>query len=90
MPPVTVAAQVMRVGLFIMDVGATLGTDVGALVGLFGVAVGATLGTDDWDGEEETGGGEGDGVVVGSCGEVGMLSGCDVFWRKMLMSWSSW
>jgi hypothetical protein len=90
MPPVTVGAQVMYVGVFIMAVGATLGTDAGALVELFGVAVGATLGTDDWAGEEETGGGEGDGIVVGICGGVGMLSGRAVCWRKMLLSWSSW
>jgi hypothetical protein len=53
-------------------VGATLGTDAWALVGLFGAAVGANLGTDAGTGEEYTGGGEGDGVIVGSCGGVGM------------------
>jgi hypothetical protein len=73
-----------------MAVCATLGTDAWALDGLFGVAVGATLGTDDWAVEEETGGGEGDGVIFGSCGGVGMLSGLDVCWRKMLLSWRSW
>jgi hypothetical protein len=73
-----------------MAVGATLGTDAGALVGLFSIAVGATLGTDDWAGEEETGDGEGDGIVVGSCGGVGVLSGRAMCWRKMLLSWRSW
>jgi hypothetical protein len=70
--------------------GATLRTDAGVLVGLFGVAIGATLGTDGWAGEDETGGGEGDGVVFGSCDGVNMLSGRDGCWRKMLLSWSSW
>jgi hypothetical protein len=41
-------------------------------------------------GEEEMGGVDDDGVNVGSCGGVGMLSGHDVCWRKMLPSWSSW
>jgi hypothetical protein len=73
-----------------MAVGATLGTDSGALIGLFGVAVGATLGNEYGAAEEETGGGEGDGIVVRSCGGVCMLSGRAVCWIKMLLSWSSW
>jgi hypothetical protein len=72
MPPVTVGAQVMSFGVLLVAVGATLGTDAWALVGLFGAAVGANLGTDAGTGEEYTGGGEGDGVIVGSCGGVGM------------------
>jgi hypothetical protein len=80
----------MRFGVLVVAVGATLGTDDWALVGLFGVAVGATLGTDAGTGEEDMGGGKGDGVIVGSCGGVGMLSGRDACWRKMLLSWSSW
>jgi hypothetical protein len=90
MPPVTVGAQVMRFGVLVVAVGATLGTDAWALLGLFGVGVDATLGTDAGTGEEDTGSVEGDGVIVGSCGGVGMFSGSDVCWRKMLLRLSSW
>jgi hypothetical protein len=41
-------------------------------------------------GEEATGYGGVDVVIIGSGGGVGMLSGRDVCWRKMLPSWSSW
>jgi hypothetical protein len=32
----------------------------------------------------------GDGVIMGSGGGIGIISGRDVCWRKMLLSWSNW
>jgi hypothetical protein len=75
MPPVTDGSQVMRFGGVEVTVGSTLGT-VARGFGWIGEGVEATLGT------------YGASVWIG--GEVGIISGRDVCWRKMELSWSSW
>jgi hypothetical protein len=71
-------------------IGATLGNDAWVVIMLFGVECVAGEVTNGGAGEEVNYGGEGDGVTVGSGSRVGMLSGCNVRCRKMLLSWSSW
>jgi hypothetical protein len=97
MPRVNDGAQVIRFRGLDVAVGATLGTIAGAL-GWIGEAIGATLGTDDGVVIELSGTGKGecmsgaggDGVIVCSGGEIGMVSGCAVCWRNMELSWSNW
>jgi hypothetical protein len=53
---------------------------------LTGVGCGGCESADSGAGEEVNCGDDGDGVTVGSGVGADMLSGCAVYWRKMMLS----
>jgi hypothetical protein len=89
MPPVTEGAQVMRFGVSVVVIGATLGNDEWVVEFWTGVGFDGYDGADSGAGNKVNCGGDGGGVTLGSGAGVGMLSGREVCWRKMLLSWSS-
>jgi hypothetical protein len=91
MPPVTEGAQVMRFGVSVVVIGATLGNDEWVVEWYTGVRFDGYDGADFGAGDEVNcgGGGDGDGVTLGSGVGAGMLLGREVCWWKMLLSWSS-
>jgi hypothetical protein len=72
-------------------IGATLRNDEWVMECWTGIGFDEYDGADSGAGNEENcgGDGDGDGVTLGSGAGAGMLSGREVCWRKMLLSWSS-
>jgi hypothetical protein len=80
---------VMRFGVSVVVIGATLVNDKWAVECWTGVGFDGYDGADCGAGNEVTCGGVGDGVTLGSGAGAGMASGREVCWRKMFLSWSS-
>jgi hypothetical protein len=81
--------QVMRLCVSVVVIGATLRNDEWVMECCTGVGFDGYDGADSGAGSEVNCGGGGEGVTLGSGAGAGMLSGREVCWWKMLLSWSS-